>query len=628
MSLIRLRLFAIVLPLAFLAGFDYLRHRVFYAELHSLGGVILFYAVVTVAVSAFSFAVFGLIRRLERQILERNMQLTALNDIASASAENLNLNDLLEVALDRVLSVMGAEAGVICLLDTETDELVAVCSRGLSSELAERVKRKKVDDDPIGAQVVRTGCPVVLERMLDDPRVADVARRDGLRSAVSVPLKAEGEVAGVLAVATRQERRFLPQDLELLTGIGGQLGLAIRNAVLFARAQQRNRELEALLSVGRAAASSLDLGPMLDKALDAILTVTSAEAAEVWLLREGQELFLERQLGAPEEALRARPRLRVGEGLPGVAAETGSIVDVHDLDRDPRFVREEIKRLGFKTFCALPLRRGGEVVGVLGVAARDQEALCSKSELRLLEGIGEQVAMAVENARLHERVLDVAVLEERERIGRELHDGLGQVLGYINTQALAIRKLLESGRIEEAEREVAAIEAAARDLSTDAREAILALRVSLAAEGGFLPALRAYLERYREMTGVVVELDTERAPGALELPASVEIQLLRIVQEALSNVRKHAGTRKARVSLAETAEGISLSVSDDGRGFDPDRSARRGWPRFGLETMRERAQAIGGAFEVVSDPGRGTRAIVRLSAHAARESVDASIAGR
>lgn len=628
MNLGRLRWFAIALPVAFLAVFDYLRHRVLYAELHSTAGTVLFYVVVTVAVAVFSFAVFGVIRRLEREVLDRNAQLTALNEIASAAAQNLELNELLEVALDRVLSVMGAEAGVICLLNIESDELVATCSRGFSPEIVERIRRQKVDDDPVGAQVVRTGCSVVLERLLDDPRTAEVARREGFRSAVSVPLMAEGEVAGVLALATKQQRRFLPRDLELLTGIGAQLGLAVRNAVLFSRSQQRNQELAALLSVGRAAASSLELGPMLDKALDAIRTVTTAEAAEVWLLEDGGELSLERQLGEPEEAFRALARLRRGEGLPGLAVERDAIVTVHDLDRDARFVREEVRSLGFKTFCALPLRRGGQIVGVLGVAARDPEALCGPAELRLLEGIGEQVALALENARLHERVLDIAVLEERERIGRELHDGLGQVLGYINTQALAIRKLLDSGRIDDAEREVAAIEAAARELSREAREAILGLRESLVPEGGLLPALRAYLERYREMTGVTVELDADGAATALRLPASVEVQLLRIVQGALSNVRKHAGTATARVSLTEAANGIRLQVSDDGRGFDPDRPARRGWPRFGLQTMRERAQAIGGEFQVVSHPGRGTAAILHLPTRAARETADASVAGR
>ncbi|MBI2237723.1 MAG: GAF domain-containing sensor histidine kinase [Actinobacteria bacterium] len=628
MSLARLRWLAILIPLAVLVVLDYLRHQVFYAQMHSFPGVIVLFVVVAVGVSVFSVAIFGVIERLERQVLERNAQLSALNEIATASAENLELNELLNVALDKVLQMMEADAGVICLLDTERAELVAACYRGFSEETAQFIRRQKLGDEPIGTKAVRTRRPVVVEKLLEDPQVAEAARREGFHSAVSVPLKSEGQVVGILGVATRRERHFPPGEVALLTAIGGQLGLAVRNAVLFSRVRQRNEELAALLAVGRAAASSLDLYSMLDEALDAVLSVTSAEAAEVWLLSEGRELILERQRGAPEEAFRARVRFRVGEGLPGQAVETDSIVAVHDLVRDPRFVREEIKRAGFQTFCALPLRRGDETVGVLGVAARDPEALCSASELRLLEGIGEQVAVAIENARLHERVLDVAVLQERERISHELHDGLAQVLGYINTQALAIRKLLSSGRTGEAEREIAAIEQAARELYTDVREAILGLRASLAAEGGLLPALRTYLDRYREMTGVVAQLETDGATSGLRLSASVEIQLLRIVQEALSNVRKHARTTNARVSLMETAEGLTLTVADDGEGFDPDHPIRTGWPRFGLQTMRERAKAIGGVFEIVSEPGRGTRAIVRVPLASPVEVVDASVTGR
>jgi signal transduction histidine kinase len=616
----------IVVPVAFLAVFDYVHRQIFDGDIRGALGVLVFYAIVAIGAALFSYVVFRIIDRLQRQVTDRNAQLSVLNEIATAASEKLELNELLEGALDKVLTVMRAEAGVICLLDQETDELVAACYRGFSDELAQRIRRAHVDDDPIGAQVVSTGCPVVVDDLLSDPRVEPIARREGFSSAVSVPLKSEGEVSGILAVVTRRERRFLPTEVELLSSIGGQLGLAVRNAILFARSQQRNEELAALLSVGQAAASSIDLAPMLERALDAIIAVTSTEVAEVWLLSDEGELTLERTRGAAEESFQGARTLRIGEGLPGQAVLADSVVAVHDLSNDPRFAREEAARLGFKTFCALPLRRGSRTVGVLAVAARSGEALCSTSELRLLEGIGEHVAMAIENARLHEQVLDVAVLEERERISRELHDGLGQVLGYINTQALAIRRLLRSGRTEEATREVIAIENAAKELYTDVRESILGLRISLAAQGGFVPALRTYLARYGEMTGVGVRLEVPDGP-APRLPASIEIQLLRIVQEALTNVRKHARTTRASVSLAYTDDGLTLTVADDGRGFDPALSVRRGWPRFGLQTMRERAEAIGGTFEIVSERAYGTMAMVRVPFERSAEAAHASAAG-
>ncbi len=390
--------------------------------------------------------------------------------------------------------------------------------------------------------------------------------------------------------------------------------------------EQRNRELEALLAVGRAASASLVLPEVLAKAVETILEVTSAEAAEVWLRDEDEdELVLAFHGGAEPDAFAERTRLRLGEGLPGLVAERGEPITVHDLLADDRFVRPKVKTAGFHTYCALPLRHRGETVGVLGVAAKDPAKLCAPEELRLLEGIGERLATAVENARLHRRVLDGAVLEERVRIARELHDGLAQVLGYINTQTLAVRRLVDARRWEEAARQLVAMESAARRVYTDVREAILGLRSATDGVPGLVPSLRRYLQDYSRMAGVASELVVEGPVEEVELPPSTEIQLARIVQEALSNVRKHARAERATVRLALRDDRLLVEVADDGRGFDPDASAPTGWPRFGLQTMRERASAVGGRFRIASAPGAGTNVSVELAlpveapvAHSAR----------
>jgi len=626
MSLNRLRLLAILVPLGALLVVDYVRHRILYPALYQPPGGVVMWIIVALGIAGFSFAVFGHVARLEQMIVQQNAELSVLNDIALASAENLELGQLLEITLDKVVVVMKADAGVICLHDTETDELVAACYRGLSDEVVEMIRRQKVGAEPIGTQVVRTGCPVVVDELLEHPTGGEIARREGFRSSVSVPLKAEGEVTGVLALITRVEHHFSADEVELLGGIGAQLGLAVRKALLFSKAQQRNAELAALLAVGRASASSFDLSKMLDEALDAILRVTSAETAGIWFARDGAELSLDRVRGIEAEAFWETTRLRKGEGFPGLAFASGTPVMGHDLESDGHFVGKPVAMLGFKSYCALPLRRGNESVGVLAVASRDPEALCSSAELTLLQGIGEQLAVAIENARLHERVLDVVVIEERERISRELHDSLGQVLGYINTQALAIRKLLVSGRVTEAQAETIAIEETARWLYTDVREAILELRTSPIAEGGLIPSLRAHVRRYAELTGIDANVEVTESQIPAVLSASSEIQLLRIVQEALTNVRKHSTAKRATVTVEVTADALAVTVDDDGRGFDPERATPTGWPHFGLQTMRERAEAIGGRFDIRSRPGVGTRVEVVVARERLVEVRDASLA--
>ena len=408
----------------------------------------------------------------------------------------------------------------------------------------------------------------------------------------------------VFAIVNRLERQILAQNEEL---------------------EQRTHELEALLTVGRAASSSIELEELLDAAMDAILDVTKTDAAEVWLRSEPGELVLARHRGADEEAFAERTRLRDGEGLPGLTADSAAPLVVHDLPNDSRFVRARIKELGFHTYCGLPLRHRGEIVGVLGVASKDPNKLSSERELRLLTGIGEGVALAIENARLHGRVLDGAVLEERIRIARELHDGLAQVLGYINAQTLAVKRLLATGRDDEARNQLDAMEGAARNVYGDVREAILGLRVSLPRQG-LVPALRQYLDEYQPMAGVRPSLDADERVEALELQPAVEIQLLRIVQEALANVRKHANAGQATVRLALEGGQLTIEVVDDGQGFDPRLEGPTGWPRFGLQTMRERAQAVGGHFEVESERGAGTRVTVRLPVAQQEEAAHASAA--
>ncbi len=382
---------------------------------------------------------------------------------------------------------------------------------------------------------------------------------------------------------------------------------------IIARLEQRvldqNRELAALLAVGQSVTSSLVPSDQLAEALDAVLSVTSADAAELWLVGEEGDLTLEQHRGFQEEPTPRGTRLRSGEGLPGLAAERGEAVYARELATDSRCARRMLVDLGFATLYALPLSHRAQTVGVLTVAAREKEALSNAVEQRLLEGIGRELAVAIENARLHEQVLDRAVLEERERLARELHDSLAQLLGYVNTQTMAIKKLLASGREDEAKRQVAEMEKNAKRVYTDVREAILGLRT---AKQGLLPSIRGYLADFELVSGSSPSLEVSEEAALLSLPDAIEIQLIRIIQEALTNVRKHADARSATVRLTVEHDQLLVQIEDDGCGFDLTRSVRTGWPHFGLQTMQERAHAIGGTFAVESTPAAGTKVMVRF----------------
>lgn len=266
-------------------------------------------------------------------------------------------------------------------------------------------------------------------------------------------------------------------------------------------------------------------------------------------------------------------------------------------------------------------------------------------------------------ARLLDQGRALATLEERERIGRDLHDGLGQVMGYVNVQSQAAEALLESGQIDQATEALRQITQVARGAHDDIRDYILGMRTTRSEPApSFAAALRAHLQRLEASYGLRVQLDLPPELGsalpkvaALSLPgepdgpqpggaaspfsSETEAQLLFIVQEALANVRRHAGVNVARVTVALAAGHAEVVIADEGRGFEPpaagDRPSASASPaatslaaspylsvpdmhgHFGLEIMRERAQAVGGSLEVHSAPGQGARVVARLPLAAA-----------
>ncbi len=233
-------------------------------------------------------------------------------------------------------------------------------------------------------------------------------------------------------------------------------------------------------------------------------------------------------------------------------------------------------------------------------------------ELTTLESLASMAAVAIDNARLYRRVRELGMIEERNRLARELHDGLAQVLAYVGTKSEAAVTLLDAGRPSEARAQLLELGEAARSVYVDVREAILGLSSPLEPGQGVVPAIREYAARYAEAaklpTEVVAAVDAE----ATRLAPAAEAQALRILQEALTNVRKHAAAHRVVVEARRDGEELLLEVRDDGRGFDPAAPRTSDWPQFGISTMRERAASVGGKLEIVARPGAGTTVRVRL----------------
>jgi signal transduction histidine kinase len=210
----------------------------------------------------------------------------------------------------------------------------------------------------------------------------------------------------------------------------------------------------------------------------------------------------------------------------------------------------------------------------------------------------------------------LAVLEERERLARELHDSIGQVLAAAHLQAKSARRWLQQGQNAQVDETLALLADTTLEAETDVRDYLLGAKTMMSTERPFFPSLREYLLRFSRQYALPIEL---AVPSDLEgqgLPTAVEVQLFRIIQEALSNVRKHAQARCARVAFSQHGGQLEVAILDDGRGFDLDTVQMAS---YGLQAMAGRATAVGGNLTVLSEPRQGTQVLVRLPTRETRE---------
>jgi signal transduction histidine kinase len=400
---------------------------------------------------------------------------------------------------------------------------------------------------------------------------------------------------------------------------------------LHTRLAAQNRELLALHHAELDIASDLDLDVVLQRVVVRATRLVGARYGALWLLagagRGEADRFI--SVGLPDDLPCGGGPPPAGHGLLGIALREGRPMRLDDLTRDPRSVGFPPGHPAMRSLLAVPIVARGAVLGNLYLADKGGGETFAADDEAALTRFATQAALAIENARLHRAAQDAAIGAERLRIAREMHDGLAQVLGYVNTKAQATQELLRQGQLERASQQLGQFAEAARAAYDDVREQILGLRTTLGDGQGLAAAIEDYLARWQEQSGVQAAFALDASEEALRaLPPSTEVQLLRIVQEALSNTRKHAAASRATVSISAEAAALVVRVADDGSGFDLTAPGASAYSGVGLASMRERAVTIGGAFAVETAPGRGTTIVVRVplqSGRAAMSALDAAV---
>lgn len=523
---------------------------------------------VVIAVGAFLFssAVFAALGRMQGRIVLQNRELLALNAVSRAVSGSLDQREVLSRALENVLRAMEADAGEIAVRVADGQRVQSGADPALFGALAPALA-----NEPSGARP-----------LAEMGAAGDAALAAGFRAVAWAPLLVRQRSLGTMTVLSRAPERLLAEDApRLLDQIAAHVALAVEMSRLFVDVERRSSEAEALYRVGLEISSLQDLPHILRSVVDEARELLAADMAILCLGRES--------------------------GLT-VAAHSGELpFPQWSQDHGGCPVRHRGESVAHLNAV---LRVGEQSVGELCVLAAAPRAFEPRQQ-RVLAGLAEMAAIAIDNARLVERERYMAVLEERDRLAREMHDSLAQVLGYLQFKTRIARGALADGKSEKALGELDEMEHLAGEAYDDVREAILGLR-ELHPDRDLRASVGEYLEKFTRQSGVRASLEVDEAAPLPDVAPEAQVQLVRVIQEALTNVRKHARANHVRVRFASESGDLKIVIEDDGCGFDPAVVAQRAGQRFGVWTMRERVELLGGGFAIDSAPGRGTSVVVRL----------------
>lgn len=367
--------------------------------------------------------------------------------------------------------------------------------------------------------------------------------------------------------------------------------------------ERRNRELMALHSAGLDVAAELSLEVVLNKVVEQARHLVGAKYGALSVIdREGNiKEFITAGVTSEQRAAIGPPP--VGHGVLGVVLHGGHRLRLPDVSAHPQSQGFPANHPVMRSLLAVPITCKSPFLGNLYLSEKADASLFSKDDEQTLERFAVQAAIAIDNAHLHAQAAEIATARERLRIAHEMHDGLAQVLGYVNTKVQAANEYLRRGKTEEASTQLRELAGSARQAYTDVREAIVGLRTLPGHDRQLDDVLSEYLDHWKEQSGLSTELFID---SGLRIRPKVELQVVRIIQEALTNVRKHARANKARVEIAAREGQLVVLIRDDGLGFNVNAKTRGEFPRFGLSTMRERAESIGGTLAIESASGEGT----------------------
>ncbi len=536
-------------------------------------------------------------------------RLVALHRASLELVSDLSLDVVLERIVHLAREQAGARYAALGVQD-EAGKLVRFIPVGMTADEA-----RQIAHPPIGLGLI--GAIAKERRTIRIPDIAQDKRSVGfppnhppMTSFLGVPIISGGQLLGQIYLTDKEDyTEFTRDDERVIETLAAYAAVAIVNARMYeglsARDQslsQRNRDLKLLNDIGEMLANTTEIDQILGNILDEVMSYLDVEAGEIFLTEaDGSSLRMAMHRGEAPEAFWTKDQFRLGEGFIGLVAETAQPLVTNNLEQEARFIRQQVVQAGFQCLACIPMVAHGNVIGVMGVATRHLQPLETR-EVSLLTAICTWSATAIENVRLSQQSRRMAVLEERERIGMDLHDGIIQSI-------YAVGLALDYARMEvetNPDKALVKVEQAIEGLNStirDIRTYIMDLRPRQFRGENLIDSLQRLIEDTRINTRLDISLKGPDS-GTVILPTATSTALFHICQEALANIAKHAGAQHARVNLWTTSERVMLEITDDGAGFNLDQIQMA--LGHGLANMHTRAQKMGGDVEITSEPGMGT----------------------
>ena len=544
------------------------------------------------------------------QLQER---LFALHRASLELVNDVSLETLLERIASTACEQAGARYAALGVLDDE-GKLKQFITIGMTDNEIKRIVHPPIGLGLIGV-LMDADRPLRLPVIQEHPKsVGFPQNHPPMVSFLGVPIRAGEKQLGQIYLTEKLEaREFTSDDEMIIQMLAGYAATAITNARLIEEMRERdvaltrrNVDMALLNGIASALTSSLELDEILNKTLGLVMNYMKVEAGEIFLLEEDKNtLRMVLHRGQAAEAFWARNVFQVGDGYPGTVAQTRQPLISRHLANDANFSRKAVVEAGFQQIACIPLVTGENMMGVISVATRAAEPFEERS-IQMLTAVGTWAGLAIENARLHANARRLAVLEERERIGMDLHDGIIQSIYGLGLSLESAHHALDEDGTDAKPRLQRTMDGL-NQVIRDIRSYILDLRPREMGDDGLVAGLKRLLAEFRANTLAETSF-TGLESDLRELPEAQAMVLFHICQEALANVAKHAGARNVQVSLWATEDRVLMEIVDDGNGFDMEKlNASIG---HGLANMRTRAHAVGGEVDVSSVLNEGSTILV------------------